>query len=180
MNHRLFLTCGVLGLLLGTTSAARPADAGPRAVVARNAGESASMLRRTSPDWPWQPVRAGSDLYSTDLFVSGLAAAVESLDRAVRLEVKGDIADRGPFPVLETAFVLNQPKDVDMDVTLDRGRITLTNQKKEGPAKVRVRVRDKSAEFTLKEPGASFAVEIYGRWPTGVPFKKDARPEEGP
>lgn len=180
MNHRTTLTCAILGLLFGIAPAVRSADAEPRVVVARNAGEAATMLRQSSPDWPWQPVRAGSDLYSTDLLLSGLNATVDSLDKAVRLAVRGSLVDRGPFPVLETAFVLHQPKDVDMDVTLDRGRITLTNEKKEGPAKVRVRVRDKAAEFILKEPGSSFAVEIYGRWPTGVPFKKDAKPEEGP
>ena len=48
-----------------------------------------------------------------------------------------------PFPVIETAFVLHEASSgVDLDVTLDRGRIELTNLKKQGTARVHLTIRD--------------------------------------
>src|SRR5262249_40143921 len=70
----------------------------------------------------------------------------------------------------ESAVVLKKNSRVDMDILLDRGRITLTNQKKKGSAQVLVHVRDKTWDLTLDEPGASIALELYGRWPAGVRF----------
>ena len=180
MRHRRILAgCAVVFLVLvNSLPAADPPPA--RGPVARYTGESGGLLRRGSPNWPWQPVRQGKDLYSGDLLVGGMEAKLETLDGDVSLAVRGDLAELSPYPVMETAFILHETKDFDLDFTLERGRIIVTNQKKTGPAKVRITVRGKAGEFTLKEPGASFALEIYGRWPAGVPFKLDAKPEDGP
>jgi hypothetical protein len=181
MSNRSLLGWGFLAFLLWPLAVSQAADQPqPRVPVARYLGESGGMLRKTAPNWPWQPVRTGSELYSGDLLVGGFEASLASLNGDVGLAVRGDMSDHSPFPVMETALVLHQAKDVDLDFTLERGRITVTNQKKTGSAKVRIHIRDRAAEFTLQEPGASFALEIYGRWPTGVPFKMDAKPEYGP
>ncbi len=185
MTHRSAAVAALLVLAAGMPpwgpAASRAADQPEsRVAVAKNVGLDATLLRRSGPGSPWMPVRADKELYSGDLILGGLAGAIQTLNGDVGLTIKGDLADRGPFPVLETALVLHPPKDVDLDFTLERGRVAVTNLKKSGPAKVRVHSRDKAAEFTLKEPGAAFALEVYGRWPAGVPFKKDARPEDGP
>jgi hypothetical protein len=83
------------------------------------------------------------------------------------------------LPIIETAVVLNSSADVDLDFTLLRGRVDLVNQKAKGEAKVRVRGPEGAAvEVRLLEPGTRLALLVYGRWPPGVPFRKDAKPEE--
>jgi hypothetical protein len=84
------------------------------------------------------------------------------------------------FPIIETAVILHEPKDVDLDFTLDRGRVDLVNLKKSGAALVRIRVGTHVALITLAEPGDRMIDEVYGRWPAGVHFKKNAKPEDGP
>ncbi len=77
-------------------------------------------------------------------------------------------------------MILHESKDVDLDFTLDRGRVDVENRKAKGQARVRVRLHGKSGEFTLMEPGARVALEVYGRWPKGVRFTKDANANASP
>jgi hypothetical protein len=141
---------------------------------------TASLLRREGPGKPWQVVKEGEEVFTGDELLGGIAAAVDSKDGAVRLVVVGDVDGRAPLPVLETVFVLHEPKDANLDVTLERGRIRLINLKKDGAAKVNLRVRQAEVEITLTEPGATVSLELYGRWPRGVPFRKDPKPGEEP
>src|SRR5262249_5073654 len=69
---------------------------------------------------------------------------------------------------------------VDLDLTFDRGRVDLQNRKDKGPARVRVHLHGKTGEFTLLEPGARVALEVYGRWPQGVRFTKDPKDQSSP
>src|SRR5262249_9510069 len=96
--------------------------------------EDATLWRRTGPlGQPWQVVKQKEELATGDLFVGATDAAIVSRNGAVRLAVVGDLNRDSPFPILETGFSLNTPADgVDLDVSLDRGRIDLTNLKKEG------------------------------------------------
>src|SRR5581483_9385739 len=79
-----------------------------------------------------------------------------------------------------TAFMLHEAKGADLDVTVDRGRLELVNEKKDGPAHVRVRMRDAVADVELTGPGSALALELYGLWPRGVPFRKEPQPGEQP
>jgi hypothetical protein len=171
----------VLPLLALSARAAddKPAAAPPRGPAAVCVSDTASLLRREG-DKPWQVVKEHEELMTGDLYIGGNAAAVDSKDGGVRLIVVGDLDAISPLAILESAFVLNPAKDVDLDVTVERGRIRLLNLKKEGPAKVRVHVRQRNVEVTLNEPGATLSVEIYGRWPRGVAFSKEPRPGEQP
>ncbi len=178
--HLAWLLPGLVFLGPPAVRADDPPKPNARTAVARNTGEAATFLRREAPGKPWAPVAAKEELFTGDLLMGGLDAGLTTLSGDMSVAVKGDLADQSPFPVFETALILHPAKDVDLDFTLDRGRVAVTNTKKSGPAKVRVHVRDKAGEVTLKEPGASFALETYGRWPTGVPFKKDADASYGP
>ncbi len=151
-----------------------------RVAVATCATGTASLLRREGPDKPWQLVKDDEQIFSGDEILGGVAGAVDSLDGAVRLIVVGDVDGRAPLPILETAFVLHQPKDADLDVTLERGRIRLVNLKKAGAARIKLRVHDVEGVVTLEEPGATLSTEIYGRWPRGVPFRMQPKPGEEP
>jgi hypothetical protein len=142
--------------------------------------ETASLLRREAPDKPWRVVKEKEELFTGDELLGGSGGVVDARGGAARLEVVGDMDDTAPFPVLETVFVLHEAKGVDLDLTLDRGRLRLVNTKERGAAKVRLRVRDWAGEVVLTGPGASAALELYGRWPGGVPFRKEPRPGEAP
>jgi hypothetical protein len=166
------------GLLLGLTLAARAEDK-PKPVAVCTS-ESGSFLRRPAGEKTWKPVAQKEELFTGDLLVGSLDSALESLNGAVRVANKGDHADQEPLPVLETALTLDPAKDVDLAFALDRGRVHVTNIKKEGAARLRITIRGKPTDYTLPSPGDSFAVEIYGRWPAGVHFKKDAKPDDGP
>jgi hypothetical protein len=76
--------------------------------------------------------------------------------------------------------VLHNNSDFDLDFTLDRGRVDVTNEKSKGAAKVRVRFQDRYWDLTLTEPGTRVALEIYGRWPPGSRFDPDAKDDKGP
>src|SRR5262249_23954439 len=74
----------------------------------------------------------------------------------------------------------------DLDLTLDHGRIILTNDK-EGPAKARVRFANPmvksgqdSWDVTLLEKGASVGIELWGRYPPEIAFTPDRKKHIGP
>jgi uncharacterized protein (TIGR03000 family) len=161
----------------GKAPAPKPTGKG----VAQNASEAGSFVRRPAGEKTWKPVASREAIPAGDLVV-GLDIGVSLVSRngGVRLTFGGDFNQDSPFPVLETATVLNDSSDVDLDVTLDRGRIDLLNTRPKGPATVRIHVQDRSVDVVLTEPGSRFIVEIYGRWPHGVPFTKELKPGEGP
>ena len=161
----------------GQTKTAQPEK---RVAVAKCVSETASFLRREAPGKPWQVVKQNEELFSGDLILGGGDAAFDSLNAAVRLSLVGDLDEESPFPIVETAVVLHPAKGVDLDFTLERGRVDLINRKAKGPAKVRVHNSGHAAEVTLTEPGAHVALEVYGRWPAGARFNKDPKPGEGP
>jgi hypothetical protein len=75
---------------------------------------------------------------------------------------------------------LQSAPGTDLALVLDRGRIDVANRKSSGAATVRLSVRQASWDIVLAEPGAEVAFELFGRWPAGVPFKKDADAKHEP
>jgi hypothetical protein len=151
-----------------------------RVAVARCVTEAGLLVRREGPDKPWRPVENKEELFSGDLLVGGFAAALDSRNGAVRLSLQSDLDGASPFPIIETAVILHESTAVDLDLTFDRGRVDLQNRKEKGPARVRVHLHGKTGEFTLLEPGARVALEVYGRWPQGVRFTKDPKAQSSP
>ncbi|MBL8797376.1 MAG: hypothetical protein JNM56_25970 [Planctomycetia bacterium] len=160
---------------VGVVAGAQPAP--PRQAVAKTVGDAGLLLRRESAAKPWQLVAAKEALSSGDVLVAGGEAALESNNGAVRVLLLGSAGGTPALPVLEAAVVLHPPAEADLDFTLLRGRVDLVHQQAKGEAKVRVRGRDGSAELRLLEPGTRVALVLAGRWPAGVPFRKDAKPE---
>jgi uncharacterized protein (TIGR03000 family) len=151
-----------------------------RVAVAKCVTEGGLLVRREGPEKPWRLVEDKEELFSGDLLVGGVGAALDSRNGAVRLVFQSDLDNSSPFPIVETAVILHADTDVDLDITLDRGRVDLRNQKSQGPARVRVRLQGKTGELVLTEPGARVAVEVYGRWPRGVRFTKDPKSNARP
>ncbi len=164
--------------------AARPIDAPtstePRVVVAKSAGQP-GLFSSPGVGHAFMRVNKDDPLYSRDLLVAipGFKADVEPVTNGVKLTLWGNLPQLSDSPVLESAVILHDTKAYDLDVTLVRGRVVLTNTKAKGPAKVWVR-GESGVELVLPEPGDTAAIETFGRWPAGVPFKARRPAGEGP
>src|SRR5262249_36510570 len=152
-----------------------------RTAVAKCVTPTGSILRREAPDKSWQIVKEGETLYSGDLLLGMSGAALDSRNGAVRLSFVSDPTGSSPLPIIETAVVLKDSKDVDLDFLLERGRVDFANQKDKGQARVRAHIRkDGAGAVIVAEPGAQAARGALGRWPAGVPFVKKPKPDHVP
>jgi hypothetical protein len=108
----------------------------------------------------------------------GMKATVEPRPHSVTLELQGGLPGAADFPVWESEVVLHDSRAFDVDFTLRRGRVVLTNRKEKGPARIWVRLSGDAWQLDLPKPGDSLALALYGRWPTGVSFSKNASEDE--
>jgi hypothetical protein len=164
----------VLTVLLTTGRPVQAEGAAPKCTT-----EKGSIVHREAPGKPWHAVAKDEAIHAGDLLIGLPGAAIECGDGKVRLEFRPDLTGKAPMPIIETAVVLHESKE-DMELTLDRGRITLTNTAKEGPARVRLRIHDKAGDITLKTPGSRLGIEMFGRWPAGSHFHKDGSSKDVP
>ena len=142
---------------------------------------AATFAARGPDGGDFRVLPANAPLAAGDLLVTLPGAALTSANGAVTLTSLADYDGRSPLPALETAFTLNDPKDADLDVTLDRGRIDVTNAKPEGKAVAHIRFWDQAWTITLDAPGTRVAFELCGRWPAGSRFRPvDPAPGEKP
>jgi len=149
-----------------------------RVVVGASNSPAATFSAR-SPGKAFTILADKAEIAAGDLLVSLPGGALTSKNGAVAVKSFADFDARSPMPILETALTLAEPKDADLDLTLDRGRVDLRNAKAEGSATVRVRFWDQSWKIVLDSPNTRVAVELYGRWPSGSRFKP-AEPNADP
>ncbi len=176
---RSILAAGLLALALAAgivieVQSAAPVDvprsAEPRVPVAKNLSYPGLLISKGTGQ-PFARAELDDTLYSRDLLVAipGLKVNIEPTNKAVSLTLWGNLPGLSDSPVLESAVMLHDSRAYDLDFTLIRGRVVLTNTKKEGAAKAWLRA-EQGVELVLPEPGDSVAIELYGRWPAGVPF----------
>jgi hypothetical protein len=146
--------------------------------LARLDSPDGTLFARSTPEQDWKAVMSKDAIRAGDLLV-GLPGAVIH-NGAVDLSLLTDFDKNSPYPVLEAAVVLHATGDRDLDFTLDRGRVDLINRKIGGAARVRIRFHDQQWEATLDKPGTRIALQLYGRWPKGVPFRKDPGSKDVP
>jgi hypothetical protein len=158
------------------------ADEPPPGGKQEGAGTSLSakgtLLRRERAGADWQVVDDKQPLAGGDLLLGLPGAALESANGAVRLTLLPDFVS--PLPVLEPGVVLHPGSDFDLDFTLDRGRVELTNTRARGPARVRVHAWGSTWEATLAAPGARLAVAGLARWRPGSRFTGKPGPQDVP
>jgi hypothetical protein len=89
-------------------------------------------------------------------------------------------------PVLESAVIVNDPEDRDLDLTLDHGRVIISNPDKD-KARIRLRFANPTVmsgkdawEITLQGKGSEVGLELWGRYPPGVSFNKNPKTRLGP
>jgi hypothetical protein len=118
------------------------------------------------------------ELQAGELLVGGPGASLDSKNGAVRLSFLGEMAGTSGHPVRESAIILYDSSDVDLDFTLDRGRVDLVNRT-DSPVRIRIRIRDRQPEGVLSG-GGRLAVEMFSRWLPGTTFHKEPKPDETP
>jgi hypothetical protein len=165
----------LLALVLGT-GAAPAAEKREPAGMSRSA--KGMLMVRENPQAAWQAIEPDTAVNSGDLVLGVSGAEIVSKNGAVGMRLRVDFDS--PLPVLEPGVVLHTASDCDQDFTLDRGRVDVTNMKKEGSARVRLHAWGQTWEATLAAPGASLAVELLGRWRPGSCFKTNPGPEDVP
>jgi hypothetical protein len=117
---------------------------------------------------------ADIDDKTTLLVPPGERGVLDVKEGDLRVVLVGNLPELSPSPVLETVVQVAAAKDVDLDLALERGIVVLETGKDSPGGKARVRVHDKSIEVAL-EKNSAVAFEVYGYWPTGTPFVKDAK-----
>jgi hypothetical protein len=166
----------LLAVLVVTVPPAARLSAEPPA--GKLASDRGTLISRETPQGPWQVVDTGAEVPTGHVLVGLPGAVVTTGGGAVSLEFQTDFDS--PFPVLECALILHRNPACDLDFTLDRGRVDLTNRKKEGAARVCLHGQGRTWQLTLAEPGASVAAEMYGTWPGGSRFVKEPGPHDVP
>jgi hypothetical protein len=153
----------------------RPAVQGERKVVGKYqspANTDPSVLLAWSDEKTgWHRLFHGNPVASEDPLVSLPGYHSTVAVSGVEVVLAGDLNDQMPVVILESAAVLHANAEVDLDLTLDRGRITLVNRKPEGTAKVLLRFDDITWFLTLLEPGTRVTATL-GSLPK-VAFSKD-------
>lgn len=178
---RHYAILGLAGIFLAAASspAAKPKPKTKTKTV-EVARSVSPLFRKAGPDKPWHLVAPDQALNDGDRILGGRGVKLESKNRNVVLTQLTDLEGTSPLPIKECVIFLHANPKVDVDVTLDRGRVDLTNNRKEGEATARVRVRDDVFEVTLVKPESRVAFELFSRWPKGTPFTKNPGPEDVP
>jgi hypothetical protein len=177
MNPKPFFFFGLAFALINAPSVR--ADEAKQAVVAKSL--TAHGVHRQGPAASWQLCKRDEPIYAGEAIVALTDAAFTSADGAADLSLLPDLTGLSSLPVVESAVVFHQSPGTDLDFTLERGRVAVTNQRKnKEPARVRLRFRKEVWNLTLGSPEAKVALVLYGRWPRGVRFTKDAKTQDEP
>jgi hypothetical protein len=129
-----------------------PAEAEPDVLLTRADDKDA---------WKWLGHNAPVSTENSLLTLAGYRSQVR-LNNGLELILWGDLPYANyPALVLDSALVLHDASDVDLDLTLNHGRVAITNPKPD-PKRVRVHFQDQAWELTL-ENAATVALELSGK-----------------
>jgi hypothetical protein len=179
----------LLGVLLASGTAVqaeewgtRPPSWEPRVPVATYLSPVGSLLVNERPGQPWRTLGLRADIRSRDLLLAlpGMQARLETSPRTVELTLWGNLPELSEFSGLQSAVILHDSRAFDLDVTLHRGRVLLTNRKDKGSARVWLRVEGAAFEVTLIDPGDTVCLGLNSFWPRGVPFTLAPQADEVP
>jgi hypothetical protein len=124
----------------------------------------AVLLQRQSDAFPWLPVRPESRVSTAVSLVSlpGYRSTL-ALDSGLKVTLWGNLPEFSAFPpVLECAVMFRLPETgIDLDLTLERGRVHLANAKTAGAAVVQLRFLSQVWQLTLPEPGGEACAELW-------------------
>jgi hypothetical protein len=129
-------------------------------------------------DAPFKRVALDGEVYSTDTLVSlpGFTSRVETKS-GVALTMRGNLPEFSVNPLmdflLEAEVVLHAPPQaIDLDLTLERGRVHLANTKDNKSAVVRLRFLDQAWDLTLSD-GAEVGVDLIKKYPPEINYHNE-------
>jgi hypothetical protein len=125
--------------------------------------EPSVLLQRTDESGPWQRLAHNAAVHTEEQLMSlpGFRSQLQ-LERGLHVQLWGALAEAAwPVVLLESAVVLRDTPELDLDLALRRGRVVLANAKPAGPARARVRFHEEVWELTL-EKDAEVAIEVSG------------------
>jgi len=150
-----------------------PKPSTERKEIGRFAGRDKALLRREVADKPWSRVAPDAHVSTATPLLSlpGSASEIRT-DSGVVLTVWGNLPDLVNWPVLETQTTLHVPPEgIDLDMTLDRGRVYLASAKN-GPTRIRVRFADQAWDVTLPDEKSEVLLESVTSY-AGEPFRRN-------
>lgn len=156
---------------LALTLLCGPALAQRSAAAKVGSGEGV-LLHQAAAGQPWEVLKEGAAVAPGGLVI-GAGNYLDSSNGAVRVEFFGGVGWSTKFPVMEAGITLLPAGEADFAFTVDRGQVHVLNEKKEGPAQVRLATLKGFVDITLKEPGTHLILEKYGRYPAGTRFRAD-------
>jgi hypothetical protein len=139
------------------------------------------LVQRRSEEDPWVRLTPDARVYSADPLVSlpGFMSEMR-LDSGVHLQMRGMIPEFATDDMmnflLDSSVVLHANKDVDLDFTLLRGRVYLSNHKEKGPARVRLRFDREIWLVTLAEPDSEILVELIKHYDGSIRWQEGEEP----
>jgi hypothetical protein len=111
----------------------------------------------------WRPLAAGEVVPADRSLVALFGADLLSGNGAVAIQMLGDVGEHGAYPALESAIIVHNNPAFDLDVTLERGVVAVSNRKKDAAVKIRVRFLEDNLDVTLPDGTAKVAIERYSR-----------------
>ena len=113
------------------------------------------LLQRERNQSTWKRLAPEkSPVFATDqlLMLPGYRGEIH-FDNGVQMLMWASLPELGKLviPVLETQVSINSQRGIDLDLGLERGRILLSNHKKEGPALVRDLFGEEVWDLTLHD-----------------------------
>ncbi len=132
-------------------------------------GAPSILVHRQRDDKTWKRLSPNTPVYTTDELVSlpGYASEIKT-DSGIRLQLWGTLPQFTPMaitPLYESAVTLHVNSKIDLELTLERGRVYLANVKDKGPARVRLRFEKEVWDITLTEPDSEVVAELGTREP---------------
>jgi len=137
------------------------------------------LLQRQGEGYPWVVLRPEARVSTACTLVSlpGYRSLI-ALDSGAHLTLWGNLPEFSASPpVLESVVMLHVPSSgIDLDFTLDRGRVLIANRKTSaGPIHVRLRFLRESWELELPDAQSEAGVELW-TLPRGAPA--GAKPQQ--
>jgi hypothetical protein len=139
------------------------------------------LVQRKSDEDGWHRLKLGSRVATSDRLVSlpGYASEVR-LDSGVHLLLRGHIKEFSMFPEMdylqESTVILHKPKDVDADLTLETGRLFVSNHNpKDREVVVRLRFAEEVWDLTL-HPGAEAVLDLLKLYHGGIDYARGEEP----
>jgi hypothetical protein len=138
------------------------------------------LVSRKTGDEPWRRLKPGARVSAGDKLVSlpGYVSEVR-LDSGVYLLLRGHVQEFSLFPDMsylqESTVVLHKSKDTDADLTLQCGRLYISNHKDKGVAVVHLRFEKEAWTLTLQS-GAEMVLDLLKRYRGDVDYLKGEPP----